>query len=197
MRNLALLKTGSKPAPGELVIVQGFVNTLDIETGVDEIGTKESLKAWLVHHGLLPFNTTVSSQDFQAALSLREALRSLLLANNGKAIRCSSQKQLNHLFLQYPLAVSLGLDNAPSLSPVGHGLAGALGQILAQVVKAVGARTWPRLKACIEPTCNWVFYDSSKNYSGHWCSMSVCGSRDKARAYRRRRSDRKQRLASQ
>ncbi|HEV2869799.1 MAG TPA: CGNR zinc finger domain-containing protein, partial [Actinomycetota bacterium] len=30
------------------------------------------------------------------------------------------------------------------------------------------------------------FYDHSTNRSGTWCTMSVCGNRRKARAYRRR-----------
>ena len=47
--------------------------------------------------------------------------------------------------------------------------------------------TWPRLKACRDDTCQWAFYDHSKNRSGHWCSMEVCGSRHKARQYRERR----------
>lgn len=46
--------------------------------------------------------------------------------------------------------------------------------------------TWPRLKACREDTCRWAFYDHSKNRSGHWCSMEVCGARHKARQYRAR-----------
>jgi predicted RNA-binding Zn ribbon-like protein len=42
-----------------------------------------------------------------------------------------------------------------------------------------------RLKAC--PTCGWVFLDVSKNRSRRWCSMSTCGSVDKARRYYRRK----------
>jgi predicted RNA-binding Zn ribbon-like protein len=33
----------------------------------------------------------------------------------------------------------------------------------------------------------WAFYDRSKNRSGHWCSMRVCGNRAKARQFRERR----------
>jgi predicted RNA-binding Zn ribbon-like protein len=49
--------------------------------------------------------------------------------------------------------------------------------------------TWGRLKACEREVCRWAFYDRSMNRSGHWCSMSVCGQREKSRrAYRRRRA---------
>ena len=187
MKNLDMLKTGKKPAPGELVIIQGFVNTLDVETGVDEIATEKQLKAWLSRCGLLRSGEEVSSKDLQTALSLRKALRFLLSANNGEAVRPSSLKQLNHLLSQFPLTVSCGTDGTPSLIPSGQGMAGAFGLILSQVVLAVNEGTWPRLKACSEPNCQWAFYDGSKNHSGRWCSMSVCGSRAKTRAYRRRR----------
>ena len=48
------------------------------------------------------------------------------------------------------------------------------------------AGTWLRLKACRNYTCRWAFYDHSKNRSGHWCTMSVCGNRQKSRGYRQR-----------
>lgn len=35
--------------------------------------------------------------------------------------------------------------------------------------------------------CDWLFVDMSKNRSRRWCSMSVCGSRDKARRYYHRK----------
>jgi predicted RNA-binding Zn ribbon-like protein len=38
-----------------------------------------------------------------------------------------------------------------------------------------------RLKAC--PACGWFFLDTSKNRSRRWCSMTTCGSVDKARRY--------------
>jgi len=191
MKNLEMLKTGRKPAPGQLVIIQGFINTLDIEAGVDDIGTEKLLKDWLVRHGLLRAAETVSSPDLQTALSLRKALRSLLLANNGESVRPAWLTQLNHLLSQFPLAVSCDQNGTPSLIPVGHGMTGAFGLLLSQVVSAVNDGTWSRLKACRESNCQWVFYDGSKNHSGRWCSMSVCGSREKARAFRRRRAVKK------
>ena len=55
------------------------------------------------------------------------------------------------------------------------------------VQRAIVDGTWARLKACRWDTCQWAFYDTSKNRSGSWCSMAVCGNRAKAAAYRRRR----------
>jgi predicted RNA-binding Zn ribbon-like protein len=49
--------------------------------------------------------------------------------------------------------------------------------------------TWDRLKACPGHDCGWAFYDHSRNQTGRWCSMSVCGGRAKARAHYHRRRD--------
>ena len=47
--------------------------------------------------------------------------------------------------------------------------------------------TFDRLKACPGENCGWAFYDRSKNQSARWCSMAICGSREKVRAHRARR----------
>lgn len=38
-----------------------------------------------------------------------------------------------------------------------------------------------RLGRC--PACRWLFLDTSRRGGRRWCSMEVCGSRDKARRY--------------
>jgi predicted RNA-binding Zn ribbon-like protein len=191
MKNLNKLNTGSKPAPGELVIIQGFVNTLDIEAGTDEIATVELLKAWLVRHGLMKSGGEVSKAGLESALSLREGLRLLLTVNNKQAILPADRKRLNQLLTRYSLVLSCDQNGIPSLFPVGQGIEAALASILSQVVTAVKNGKWHRLKVCVHDDCRWAFYDASKNRSGRWCSMSVCGSREKARAYRRRHTSQK------
>ncbi|MGZ6979737.1 MAG: CGNR zinc finger domain-containing protein, partial [Acidimicrobiia bacterium] len=44
-------------------------------------------------------------------------------------------------------------------------------------------------KACRHDECQWAFYDRSRNRSGQWCVMAVCGNRNKARSYRERQRD--------
>jgi predicted RNA-binding Zn ribbon-like protein len=68
----------------------------------------------------------------------------------------------------------------------GTGVDGAFGRIVAIVFKAMLDGSWARLKACRQ--CGWAFYDTSKNRSGSWCSMQICGNRTKTRAYRRRKA---------
>jgi predicted RNA-binding Zn ribbon-like protein len=56
------------------------------------------------------------------------------------------------------------------------------------MVVAEAGGTWGRLKACRNEACRWIFYDASKNRSGRWCDMQLCGARHKMRAYRGRKS---------
>ena len=46
-----------------------------------------------------------------------------------------------------------------------------------------------RIKQCpgADGRCGWLYYDSSKNRSRHWCSMEGCGSAAKMRRYRARK----------
>ena len=85
------------------------------------------------------------------------------------------------------LRLRVDTHGSARLEAEGRGVDGALGRLLVIVYRAMETDTWSRLKACREDTCRWAFYDHSKNRSGHWCSMEVCGSRNKARQYRERR----------
>ena len=75
----------------------------------------------------------------------------------------------------------------PELAPEAGGVDGAIARLLAIVAAAVEHGRWERLKACPRDTCRWAFYDHSKNRSGRWCRMEVCGNIEKARAFRERK----------
>lgn len=42
------------------------------------------------------------------------------------------------------------------------------------------------IKKCQNPACILFFYDTTKNHARHWCSMSLCGNRNKVAAHYRR-----------
>jgi predicted RNA-binding Zn ribbon-like protein len=77
--------------------------------------------------------------------------------------------------------------DGPELVPSVGGVHGALGRVAAATFAAMLDGSWPRLKACPRDVCHWAFYDRSSNASATWCSMAVCGGREKAGAYYRRR----------
>jgi predicted RNA-binding Zn ribbon-like protein len=43
-----------------------------------------------------------------------------------------------------------------------------------------------RIKECGDPTCRWLFLDTSKNHTRRWCDMKICGNRMKARRHQAR-----------
>ncbi len=52
------------------------------------------------------------------------------------------------------------------------------------------------IRKCKNPRCILYFYDTTKNHSRRWCSMSVCGNRTKVAAHHRRRRGKTARRAS-
>jgi hydroxyethylthiazole kinase-like sugar kinase family protein len=86
------------------------------------------------------------------------------------------------------LTVRFTGPDATAIEPQADGVDGALGRLLAIVARGIDAGTWQRLKACPAETCQWAFYDASRNRSAVWCDMRVCGNRAKVRGYRERHS---------
>ena len=86
--------------------------------------------------------------------------------------------------------MQFGSDGRLSLesTPDGGQVERVVGRLLAEAVRAEAEGRWGRLKACFNEECRWAFYDASKNRSGRWCTMQVCGARHKMRAYRERKS---------
>ena len=172
-----------EPAPGSLRVVQAFVNTVDREHGPDLLDDAAGLEDWLERH-LLP--ARVGAGDLEAAREVREALRALLLANNGEPYDPGAQAVLERAARRARLEAAFPPDGA-ALVPRATGVDAALGRILAAAFAAMLDGSWQRLKACPRDVCGWAFYDRSTNASATWCSMRVCGGRVKAGAYYRRR----------
>jgi predicted RNA-binding Zn ribbon-like protein len=176
------------PAPGDLGLVQGFVNSRwDLENSQEEqLRSPSELAAWLAERRLLEPGTSLTTADLKRALDVREGLRALLFVNNGATRDDEAIERLNRALGRTKLAVQFGPDGAPGLTSKGRHLDAALGSLASIVAVAQIDGSWSRLKACRGVHCGWAFYDHSRNQSGSWCSMTLCGSRSKARQYRRR-----------
>ncbi|HLW47297.1 MAG TPA: CGNR zinc finger domain-containing protein [bacterium] len=178
-----------RPAPGSLRLLQLFINTYNAERShlglrTEEFASPAGLRCWLVHHGLLARDVRVGAADVRRARRAREALRRLALAHNGRTLEAAAVDIINRLAQAGRLVVQVGPDGRMRLAASATGVTGALGGLVAAALSAQIEGTWPRLKACRR--CHWAFYDHSKNRSGRWCVMAVCGNRVKARLYRSR-----------
>jgi predicted RNA-binding Zn ribbon-like protein len=170
-------------APGDLALVQRFVNTADLESGSDDLGDPDALAAWLAGAGLAAAGARFDEAGRERIVAVREALRALLLANHGEP---PDRGAIATLDRAASLVVAFDGSGRARLAPAGGGVDGVLGALLAIVARAQADGTWPRLKACPGERCGWAFYDRSRNRSRTWCAMSVCGNRAKARSYRAR-----------
>jgi predicted RNA-binding Zn ribbon-like protein len=177
-----------RPAPGALAVVQGFANThfdLEGDFGAEVLHSPEALAAWLHAAGLLAGETRLEPADLERALVLRASLRALAAAPDSQAAR-RGRECLDAQAAQAPIRLRFTAPT-PVLSPATEaGFPGAVGALLAISAQAMLDGGWSRLKVCPGHHCGWLFYDHSRNRSGRWCSMSVCGGREKARAHYRR-----------
>lgn len=164
--------------------MRAFVNTLDIEAGSDALGTPEAAREWLAGHGYrVP---RLRKVDLDRLLSVREGIRDAV-SSRGGAGEADTIRRLNRIAAAHPLTVRLGGRGTVPLAPTGSGVDAFIERVLALVAASTIDGTWARLKACSSDRCRWLFYDHSRNASRVWCSMDVCGSRAKMRAYRSRK----------
>lgn len=175
-------------APGDLGLIEAYLNTVDLEGGAEDFDRPEALADWLVRYQLLSEGTRLTEGDRQRALVVREALREMLLANHdGIDAPPTALDVLRSEAAALPVTIELSEGHA-HLRPTGTGLDRAISILLAIVFHAMHDGTWSRMKACRNDTCRWAFYDASRNRSGKWCSMAVCGNRTKVANYRERQA---------
>jgi predicted RNA-binding Zn ribbon-like protein len=178
---------GRPPAPGRLAFVQAFLNTFwDLDgDGSEAWSTPGAYGAWLRARGF--DGAGASDGDLHRALGLREALRELCRANHGGGEAPGALATLDRIALAVAPAAALAPSlRTGALDPAGDGPDAACALALGIVFAARADGTFARLKACPHAHCGWAFYDASRNRSGQWCSMRICGNRTKGEAFRRR-----------
>jgi predicted RNA-binding Zn ribbon-like protein len=167
-----------------LLLVQGFVNTRDVEDETDLLGELSTARSWLVGAGLLDANAPLSESDLELARAVREAIRALI--DEGEAP--DAVKPLRAVAAAHRARLSVGEDGALGLENAGRGeLGDGLFELLLIVHRAQEDGSWSRLKICANPDCQWTFFDRSRNQQGNWCNMASCGNRLKNRQLRARR----------
>lgn len=162
------------PAPGGLALIESLVNTLRIDTGADALDTRDGLAAF-----------GIGVTEAAGAKELREALRAACLAHAGHPLPGRPMEALDRLLSGAPLLVSVDGEGGAGLRPADP--TSLVSRVAVAIAAAAADGTWLRLKACEADDCHWAYYDRSPAGRSRWCTMSVCGSRAKMRAYRARR----------
>lgn len=179
-----MARVADRNAPEDLVLVQDLANTLDVEDDTDALDAPGALAAFAEAHGLAGLGLVTA--DLPALKELREALRAACLAHTGADVPADTGERLNRLLAAAPLVLAVAADGAARLRPAPglSGVAAVTAHVAVGVATAAADGRWRRLKACEAHDCLWVFYDRSPAGRGRWCTMAVCGSRAKMRAYR-------------
>lgn len=146
-------------------LVLAFLNTRDVEAGTDVLRVEKDWEAWAAARGL-------SADPLPEAVRAREALRAA--AGDREAGGDTAP------VVRVPVRVS------PSADGVTFETNTAVAAVYAAAARLTVLGEWGRVKVCPADGCRWAFHDRSRNRSRTWCSMRVCGNRQKARAFRQR-----------
>jgi predicted RNA-binding Zn ribbon-like protein len=175
--------------PHNLQLVIDFVNTLNVETQEDRIDTPEALARWLRERGLADRDdSALGAQQLAQAIELRESLREVMLEHTHGEADDGICEPLERVSERGRLSVCVDPDGSVRIAPRALGYDGVLAKLLVPMAHASLDGTWLRVKACDAEDCLEAFYDHSRNRSGRWCDMALCGNRTKVRAYRTKRS---------
>ncbi len=177
-------------APGQLGLVQSFLNTVDLQTGRDSFSTPAEFDSWLAEQRLVSPGTEYDESDRRRLVEVRRAVIDLVAVGDGEGLHRRAVTTLNEAARRVRLGVRLHPEDGYRLMAEGVGVDRPIGEILISITASMAAGTWPRLKVCANESCQRAFYDTSRNRSGRWCSMAVCGNRMKGRNYRQRHAGR-------
>jgi len=189
MSDPATERYAAAPAPVSLQRVQSFLNTRSAGLPVkpDLLASPAPANKWL-RTLEWPRTPRLTTDDLTPLRELREALQAQLEAGRDTP-EPAQQPDLAHLLEQLRWRVTVK-DGQLALSAEGAGWRQVAGTLISDILVAQQHELWPRLKACRNPVCSVVFYDSSKNRARVWHNTSVCGNLVNLRASRARRRER-------
>jgi len=182
-----------KLAPPPLLLVQAFVNTLDLDLRTDVLAHADEARAWLAGAGLRDPGQadTDFAADLQLARDVREGLRAMIAHNTGgKPLTEAELRPLEQVTQQALTRLEVTADGQVRLGTrtPAQRLADGLAGLLLTIRDAQADGSWDRLKLCGNPDCLWAFYDRSHSRRGAWCEMASCGNKLKNRNLRARRA---------
>jgi predicted RNA-binding Zn ribbon-like protein len=166
--------------PSQYVVLESFL-WRDFESA-------EEWAAWTASRKLGK-SASASCGMFEQAMALQKSLRLLEAANNGGKDNSSATARLNRMVRDLDIRPIVEAGGNVSLSAEADiGSQTPIHRLLIVALSAMADGAWHRFKLCRDPTCHASFYDASKSATKAWCSMERCGSRNKMRRLRQRRS---------
>ena len=119
----------NRPAPRPLLLVQGFVNTRDLEEGTDVLQKRSDAHAWLTNAGLWCRSALPSARELEEARELREAIRQILAVQEGGRATTSPPSALRAYARSARMRVQIRDSGAVSLMPAGDRMEAVFGTL--------------------------------------------------------------------
>ncbi|MFF4764631.1 CGNR zinc finger domain-containing protein [Streptomyces sp. NPDC001292] len=190
----ATIRYGLEPAPGGLAFVQDLLNTISAgkPRQPDLLTTADDASEW-IEHAVANWSgetnrpapdVSLGRGDLDELRTLRRDLRLLVQSpDRGTAAPQTSAASV----LASPVTLHLDEHGHIRAEPRGTGWRRVASLTLIEVFEAQRADTWRRLKVCRNHRCEAAFYDRSRNNSGVWHDVRICGNAANLRNYRARK----------
>jgi predicted RNA-binding Zn ribbon-like protein len=190
----AIDRYGLAHAPDGLALVQDLLNTVpagrpradDLLSDVESASAwaEQALHSWAVSAGQPVEPLTIAESDVDALRILRTDLRTVL-DGTGETRNARAQT-----LRSVTVGAELRRDGTVAFAPRGEGWRRIASAVLIEIAAAQKVDVWRRLKICRNERCAVAFYDRSRNNSGVWHDVRVCGNAVNLRASRARRRTR-------
>jgi predicted RNA-binding Zn ribbon-like protein len=179
-------------APGALGLAQDLLNTAPAGHEPDLLADLASARTWVSEAtaqwsaatGLPVPEVVLDAGDLRMLRAFRDDLREVTAAEHDGALDSGPAAPVLHTGAA---ALQLGADGSVRLHPQETGPQALVMLVLAALLEGQQAGTGRRLKTCRNPRCRVAFYDRSRNASGVWHSVRICGNAINLRAHRERR----------
>jgi predicted RNA-binding Zn ribbon-like protein len=148
--------------------------------------------AWLGNF-LLPWQGMLKGETWPDIRRQLGGLRTLLRRMAGdfsqrRPLRETDLGRLNHALARSPevkKVVRSGQSYILQHEKKSAGIPFLLAEIASSFAEVLARGEPERIKACLNPDCLWIFYDTSKNRSRKWCENATgCGNLIKVRQFR-------------
>jgi predicted RNA-binding Zn ribbon-like protein len=183
----ATVRYGPELAPEGLAFVQDLMNTVSAgkPRATDLLADRGDAQAWL-DQALAQWSQVTGAPAPQVQLELRdqEELRSF----RDNLRRAARQDHDGTIPPPHTASIAMQLDSHGQVHPEprGTGWRRVAALALIEIFQAQQAGTWQRLKMCRNEQCGTAFFDRSRNNSGVWHDVKVCGNAANLRAYHAR-----------
>jgi predicted RNA-binding Zn ribbon-like protein len=195
----ATSRYGLAPAPGALGLAQDLLNTAPAGHKPDLLADLASARTWVgeataqwsAATGLPVPEVVLDAGDLHLLRAFRDDLREVIAKEHDGAPdtepAAPDTEPAAPALYTAAAALQLGADGSVRLHPQETGPQALVMLVLAALFEDQQAGTGRRLKTCRNPRCQVAFYDRSRNASGVWHSVRVCGNAINLRAHRERR----------